>query len=209
MIFFQIGKVLILFLFIHVIHLPLTAIVDHQVLINHELLNELQLMCQKDQEARFKMINSENFDEEVIKVDHEHLPALKVIVDKFGWPGFQLVGEEGAECMWLLIQHCDEDVEFQKQCLLLLEEAVGKKDVPKRHLAYLKDRVLVNAGKDQIYGTQLQIINGRARLSPVEDPQNLDKRREEMDLCSIDEYFSLIREVYHLKRTENDVINSF
>lgn len=184
-----------------IIQVPIfSSNVDDQVLINHELLNELKLMGQKDLEVRLKTINSGNFDEEMIKVDQEHLPRLKEIVDKFGWPGLQMVGEEGAECMWVLIQHCDEDVEFQKQCLSLLEEAVGKKDAPKRHLAYLKDRVLVNEGKDQIYGTQLQIINGRAILSPIEDPQNLDKRREEMDLCPIDEYFSLIREVYHLEK---------
>lgn len=31
-----------------------------------------------------------------------------------------------------------------------------------RHLAYLMDRVLVNEGKPQVYGTQVQIIEGKA-----------------------------------------------
>jgi hypothetical protein len=131
-------------------------------LFDNDLLNELKLMCEIDQEARFYVINSEDLDEEtkdqiMEKVDLEHLPRLKDIIHQFGWPGFQLVGEEGADYIWLLIQHCDQDLEFQKTCLVLLEEAVTRKDAPKRHLAYLIDRVLVNEGKEQIYGTHCRL----------------------------------------------------
>jgi hypothetical protein len=119
-------------------------------------------MCQKDQETRFKVINGESSDEEISKVDQEHLSCLKKIIEEFGWPGFQLVGKEGADCTWLLVQHCDQDIEFQKQCLILLKESVRKEDAPKRHLAYLTDRVLIH----RINGAETRDFSrGRKRRS--------------------------------------------
>ena len=100
--------------------------------------------------------------------------------------------------MWLLVQHCDQDVGFQKMCLKLLQKAVANGDAPKRHLAYLTDRVFVNEGKPQIYGTQAQVIEGQIVLSPVEDPDHLDQRRQAMGLSPITEYLALLKEVYHL-----------
>lgn len=62
------------------------------------------------------------------------------------------------------------------------------------------DRILVNEGKPQIYGTQVQVFEGKALPRPVEDPDNLDKRRKEMGLGSFDDYLTLLKEVYLLKK---------
>lgn len=166
--------------------------------INYDLLNELKLMCQKEQEARFKVINAESSDEVVSKIDQEHLPRLNMIIEEFGWPGFQLVGEEGADYAWLLIQHCDQDIEFQKRCSILLKESVRKGDAPKRHLAYLTDRILIHEGQPQIYGTQVRIIDGQITPFSLQEPAELDKRRKGMGLGSFEEYLALIRDVYRL-----------
>lgn len=171
---------------------------QHLISINYNLINELKLMCQKDQEVRFKVINGEISEEEISKVDQEHLPRLKNIIYEFGWPGFQLVGGEGTDCMWLLVQHCDQDIEFQKRCLALLEESVRKEDAPKKHLAYLTDRILIHEEQSQIYGTQVQVIDGQVIPFPLQVPAELDKRREEMGLESFEEYLVLIRDVYRL-----------
>jgi hypothetical protein len=159
-------------------------------------------MYEEDQEARFKFIDAGNqdFDEGKMileKMDQEHLSRLKVIIEQFGWPGFRIVGPEGTEKMWLLVQHCDWDIEFQKMCLQLLKEAVTEEDAPKRHLAYLMDRVLINEGKPQLYGTQVQITDGEILLSPVEDPDHLDERRKSMGLSPFAEYLSFLKEIYH------------
>lgn len=168
------------------------------------LLDDLKAMYDKDQTARFEIINSRTLlsnkgVEMIEKIDQENLPRLKAIISQFGWPGFQLVGEGGADKMWLLVQHCDQDVEFQKLCLQLLKESVSKGDAPKRHLAYLTDRVLVNEGHSQIYGTQIQIENGKPIPSPIEEAHNLDIRRAEMELEPFAEYLSLFKKVYLLE----------
>lgn len=176
--------------------------------LNPPLLDELKIMCEKDQQARFALIDAgpaalEEGEKLIEAIDRENLPRLQEIVAQFGWPGFQLVGEEGADKIWLLIQHCDQDLEFQKRCLLLLQEAVAQGDAPKRHLAYLTDRVLVNEGLPQLYGTQIQLINGQPVLRPTENPDQLDERRAEMELEPFTDYLSLIKKVYHLDHPSN------
>ena len=51
------------------------------------------------------------------------------------------------KAFWLLIQHQDNDVELQKQCL-------KRCNFELKNNAFLTDRVLINQGKKQIYGTQ-------------------------------------------------------
>jgi hypothetical protein len=99
--------------------------------------------------------------------------------------------------MWLLVQHCDRDIEFQKTCLHLLTEAVIAEDAPKRHLAYLTDRVLVNEGLPQLYGTQILFKDGQLIPYPIEQPGQLAERRAEMELEPFEDYLSTVHKFYH------------
>jgi len=62
--------------------------------------------------------------EELVNIDQHNTERLKQIVAEHGWPGRSLVGEDGADAAWLLAQHADRDLAFQKQCLDLLRAAV-------------------------------------------------------------------------------------
>jgi cytidyltransferase-like protein len=104
---------------------------------NPALQKELLEMQERDQTARLN-------GSEVSEIDKQHGERLKEIVDQFGWPGVSLAGLEGAFAMWLLVQHQDENLEFQKKCLALLKEAVNACESPFCHYAYLLDRVNVN-----------------------------------------------------------------
>jgi hypothetical protein len=55
-------------------------------------------------------------------------------------------------------------------------------------IAYLTDRVLVNTGKPQVYGTQFQSEGGIRKPRPIRDPENVDERRNEMGLTTLAEY---------------------
>jgi hypothetical protein len=170
-----------------------------------QLSEELKSMYDKDQAVRWEVIHSGKLNSEegirmMEEIDRNNLPRLKAILDEYGWPGIKLVGEAGADQMWLLVQHSDHDVEFQKRALALLKGSVDKNDAPKRHLAYLTDRVLLNEGKEQIYGTQMEIVNGQVILQPVQDPDHLDQRREEIGLCPIAEYLLQLKQMYQLEK---------
>jgi hypothetical protein len=129
------------------------------------------------------------------KVDRDNTRRMKAIVDKHGWPGKSLVGEDGAFSAWLLVQHADHDFAFQKRCLPLLREAVRKGEAAPHNLAYLTDRVLVGEGKKQLYGTQLRTVRGKVVPTPIEDEAHVDQRRKEAGLEPLAQYLEQSQKV--------------
>ena len=53
---------------------------------------------------------------------------MEEILDEYGWPGWSLVGEDGALAAWVLIQHADLRLPLQKRGLALLTAAVAAND---------------------------------------------------------------------------------
>jgi hypothetical protein len=125
-------------------------------------------------------------------IDVQNTAWMKEIVDKYGWPGKSLIGEDGAQKAWLMVQHADHDRAFQKRCLQLLETAVKKGEAKPENLAYLTDRVRVGDKQKQIYGTQFREMNGKQEPFPIEDEANVDKRRKEVGLPSMAEYRKMV-----------------
>jgi hypothetical protein len=125
-------------------------------------------------------------------VDEKNRERLKEIVDKHGWPGRSLVGKDGAQAAWLVVQHAVADLAFRKRCLDLIK-AAPKGEVEPKHVAYLTDRILVKEKKKQVYGTEL---NGKFAPEPIEDEANVDKRRAEVGLMPLAEYLKITRAAY-------------
>lgn len=120
-----------------------------------------QTTCEMAQESD----NPEQFD----WLFRDHAESLKQIIAKYGWPGYTLVGTQGALAAWIIVQHADHDHAFQIECLDLLADAVRRGDASPRNLAYLIDRTLVNAEQAQIFGTQYH--------RPIFDEAHVDERR--------------------------------
>jgi hypothetical protein len=164
------------------------------------LRQELAAMVKEDQDARYAVFQGNKPDEKLLKrmaeIDAKNTKRMKEIVAKVGWPGKSLVGAEGAGNAFLLVQHADLDVAFQKQCLPLLEKAVKQAEASGKNLAYLTDRLLVADKKRQLYGTQFTWKDGEWVPFPIEDEANVDKRRKEMGLESMAEYTKALRELY-------------
>jgi hypothetical protein len=134
--------------------------------------------------------------EDGTKVDKENTEWFKGIIAKHGWPTFSLVGKDGAGAAWLLVQHADLDPKFQRECLDLMEK-LPKTEISKSNFAYLTDRVLLAEGKKQIYGTQCTFNDkGEFEPRPLEDEKNVDKRRAEMGLGTIEKYLQSMKKSY-------------
>lgn len=180
--------------------------------LNRELQQELLRRVKEDQQARTELIDwvksrkvqdpaqakREEFPAapKLAAIDRANRQRMKEIVARYGWPGNSLVGKEGANAAWLLVQHADADRPFQKECLGLMEQAAAKGEASKTNLAYLTDRVLVGEHKKQRYGTQAREVNGRFEPEPIEDEANVDKRRAEVGLPPLAEYMEQVRKVY-------------
>jgi hypothetical protein len=169
---------------------------------NSALREELLTMQESDQKARSKLLNIKTFSEELWKdvqeIDSKNGQRLMEIVSQYGWPGVSVIGLDGSSALWLLVQHQDHDVHFQKQCLNLLKTAVQEYEASPKSLAYLTDRVNKNENQPQIYGTQWVQQEGKFFLYTVEDREHLDQRRAEMGLNTIEEYKKQLQAAYQL-----------
>jgi hypothetical protein len=128
-------------------------------------------------------------------VDQKNRARLKEMVEKHGWPGKALVGKDGAHAAWLLVQHADGDLDFQKRCLKLMK-AAPPGDVEAQDIAYLTDRTLVAQKKKQVYGTQLLQQGSTFKPQPIQDEANVDKRRAEVGLPPLAEYLKSTQAYY-------------
>ena len=125
------------------------------------------------------------------KVDRENTKTLKGIIEQIGWPTISKVGRKASHAAWLLAQHADLDVRFQKKVLAVIKKAYrqNNKDIAKKNIAYLTDRVAVNEKRKQSFGTQFYLDRKENySLYPVRDMKGIEKRREEYGLPPLKKY---------------------
>ena len=122
--------------------------------------------------------------------DDEHASLLEDVLNRRGWPGISAHGVTADTDAWLIAQHADHRPDLQERVLHTLEELVGKEETDPKNYAYLLDRVAINAGRPQRFGTQLGPKNGCLALRPVEDEAGVDARRAGVGLPPLNEYLS-------------------
>src|SRR5690606_7281333 len=106
-------------------------------------------------------------------LDEENTQWLKAQVSQGGWFTVSKYGADADFAAWLLVQHADLDVPFQTEMLLILEPLVAAKETSQSNYAYLYDRVAVNSGRPQRYGTQ-----GRCTAAGVWEPREVEQREK-------------------------------
>jgi hypothetical protein len=89
------------------------------------------------------------------------------------WPTRSVVGPAGVRAVWLAAA----DSALAPAVLHRLMEA-GPEESLAADVAVLEDRLRVRAGRKQLYGTQLRVVNGRPTPYPMEDPSHVDLRRD-------------------------------
>jgi hypothetical protein len=162
----------------------------------HDVLLELR---KRDQALRTvaglaDSMESSAFRSRLLSTDYADATALTRIVDLYGWPTPELVGTDGAEAAWLVVQH---NPSLQRPMLAKML-ALPPGSVSPSNLALLRDRVLTSEGKPQLYGTQIRLAaqGGASTFYPIADLAHLDERRAEAGLFPFDTYLCLLRGMY-------------
>jgi hypothetical protein len=134
-----------------------------------------------EMKAHWKIINEK---------DSINLIKVKKILDERGWLGADVIGNQGNSTLFLVIQH--SDIETQEKYLPMMREAVRKGNASASSLALLEDRVALRKGEKQIYGSQVgrDQETGEYYVLPLIDPDNVDQRRAEVGLGTIQDYIS-------------------
>lgn len=161
---------------------------------NPKLRTKLMAMAKADQTMRVNAIEKGAAWDS--SLDKKHTQQLKQIIAQYGWPTIGMVGGEASNDAWLIAQHADHDLPFQKECLALLK-ALPPGEVSPHNIAYLEDRILVAEHKPQMYGTQFQGTGKDLKPQPIEDEIHIDERRKAMQLGTLAEYRKTMLETYN------------
>lgn len=179
---------------------PLTAArLKREAQYNQPLKKQLEAIYIKDQtlrmlwqdvEAKFGR-DSENMDYyHQLMNEQDSLNEIEVvnIIEEHGWVGQSEVGGKANNALWLVIQHAP--LEVQEKYIPLLRASVAKGESKGSNLALTEDRIQMRKGEKQIYGSQIKRDKetGEFYVYPVIDPQNVNVRRAEVGLGTIEEY---------------------
>ncbi len=132
------------------------------------------------------------YSTEMERVDSLNQVTVFGILDKEGWPSH--LSDKANRAIWIVIDH--SDLAYRSKYLDLVKEKAEEGVLDKTDYAILKDRVLMEEGKPQIYGTQIKmaatIVDDEIALQlclwPVENPATLDSLRSTVGLSPIEEY---------------------
>lgn len=169
------------------------------------LRKQLLAMVKVDQDVRHAWMkagiqNSHNpVIPRMLAVDAANLKQLKPIIAAQGFPTPAMVGNDGVEAAFLLVQHADSDPAFQARVLPKLAALQKKGMVSGENFAMLTDRVLRAQHKPQRYGTQFATDHdhpGTVAVQPMEDPMHIDARRASVGMMPLDDYACVLSVVY-------------
>jgi hypothetical protein len=137
------------------------------------------------------------------ELDSKNTNELKDLLKSYPWFTIGTFDIQTDRNAWLLVQHADQDISFQKEVLKRLSSLYLKGETSPANYAYLFDRIASSPNNPkqrvlQRYGTQGSCVGpGRWEPFPVEDPVRLDDRRKQMGLESEAEYILRFKSICH------------
>ena len=154
---------------------------------NQRLRQNLREMAAEDKETSDRLAKTgelfEGYHPEMEQVHLKNARELERMLDERGWLGKSLVGIDGAENAWLIVQHAISLPNFQRKCLRLIEKAVAEGEAEAWQAAYLEDRIRFFEGKPQRYGTQSDWNErGEMQVYALEDEEKVNDYRAQVGL---------------------------
>lgn len=128
--------------------------------------------------------NFAQLSDQINTFDSIAVNRISKLINDFGWLGESEVGKKANRALFLIVQHT-KNPEIRIMYYPQLEISVKMEESDPADLARMKDLILVEQGKKQLYGTQYKIVDGKKLLIPVENPTEVNKRRKEMGLSRL------------------------
>jgi hypothetical protein len=140
----------------------------------------------RDQAVRTELTASGELDNQyhlkLSEIHRANSSRLRQMIAVFGWPGIKLVGERGAKAAWRIALHSIGEPPFMRQCRDLIDAASQQEDAPRWQFAIIDDRIRVNEGRPQRYGTQLRLGANGLEPHPIENEARVNSMRMQAGL---------------------------
>ena len=171
------------------------TIVDCQGQQPHELLRvELELIYDLDQRDRQNVhgyapgAQKDSVIAHMMHQDSVNRVRVTAIIDSAGWLGEAEGGRTANQALFLVLQHADARPDVQARYLEEMRLAVEQGRARAHELAMLEDRVEVNHGRPQSYGSQIGWTDGRPFVKPMIDEERVNERRAAVGLEPLERY---------------------
>ena len=133
----------------------------------------------------------------MLRTDSALSLRLRELIRTHGWPEMERVGPDALNAAFLIVQHSPFD-EFREKMLPYIRADVRAGNLDGQDYALLVDRIRIEQGERQLYGTQYSVVNGVLVQEAVADPETLEARRAEIGLMPIADYEKLLSEAYDM-----------
>ena len=140
--------------------------------------------------------------ERMRRADARAMERVHALIQQYGYPGKSLVGVPANEAVWHVVQH---NPAFIPRYLPLIKAAADRGELPFPRYATMLDRQLVNEGKVQRYGTQLQNFNGQPPFVwPIENAAQVNQRRQQAGFNqTVEQYAATFGTTYRVLTLED------
>lgn len=169
------------------------------VAFNKKLHDELRKLVRKTEDLLYHGVESdlsnEAFNKRVSEARSRNNARLCQILKEFGWPSSALVGKDGVGAILYLIRN-SRQLDLQVALLPVVIAAVKQGEGEKRQVADLVDRMRVDSGMKQLFGTQVKVANGFLVLAPIEDEAHVDDRRKQFGMSPMAEHLRDLERQY-------------
>ena len=117
---------------------------------------------------------------------------IKKLYEQYGFLGHQEVGGIAAGQFWVAVQDADHDVAFQQRVLNDLGAEIETGNLDKTQYAMLEDRVNINLGRPQRFGTQLSFSDEGQAVPKIGlvDESKVEAWRAEYNLPPFKDYYN-------------------
>jgi VWFA-related protein len=170
-----------------------------QLPLNVKLRDELLKLKKKDDERLKESLSKGKSDAltERIRVSREDNAArLCSVLKQYGWPTTSVVGKEGAEAAFHLLRNSVPQMKIDMLPVIVAAATVG--EISRPNFASYVDRVRLDAGLKQLFGTQATPLDGFLVLFPIEAEAQVDARRKQFELPPLADYLRLLQDKYRL-----------
>ena len=140
-----------------------------------EILDEV---FERDQRIRTQEVPFAEF----ARADHRNQELVISLIEQCGMPTLREVSKKQMHTIWLVLQHAQP--KQRKKYFPAFEVAWQNGDITGEQYALMVDRVLMDEGKPQRYGSQ--IVDGK--LYKLENPESVNERRAELGMGPIEKY---------------------
>ena len=183
------------------------------VTFNKKLHDDLLKLWKKDHERLQDAISDRKPDNVLDRLRESRSKGpdnLCEILKEFGWPTKKLVGDDGAAAAFFLLRNTSSPT-MQAALLPVIIAATSAGEISLRDFAFYIDRLRLNAGLKQLFGTQATIRDGFLMMFPIENEAVVDARRKQYQLPPLAEYQRTLEQNYRLPliRATGEITNLF